>query len=97
MRKTSSSSTDASRTGLTPVLGRLIASPRRFGAVSLWKALNPDERMAAATSYLGDEAGGRERLNQIVARAWDWDDATMPLRVGERCAQRIWNTWSRRR
>ena len=33
--------------------------------------------MAAATSYLADEAGGRKRLNQIVARARNFRPATV--------------------
>ena len=77
MRKASSSATDASQTGLTSGLKRLITNPKRFGAVNLWKALKPDERMAAATSYLADEASGRERLNRIVARARNFRPATV--------------------
>ena len=77
MRTASSSATDASQTGLTSGLKRLITNPKRFGAVSLWNALTPDERMAATTSYLADEAGGRERLNWIVARARNFRPATV--------------------
>ena len=40
------------------------------------------ERMAAATSYLADEAGGRERLSQIVARARNFRPAIR--RYGQR-------------
>lgn len=77
MRKTSSSATDASQTELTSGLKRLITNPKRFGAVNLWKALTPDERMAAAMSYLADEAGARARLNRIVARARNFRPATV--------------------
>lgn len=62
---------------LTSGLKRLIANPKRLGAVNLWKALTPDERMAAATSYLGEEAGARKRLNHIVARARNFRPATV--------------------
>ena len=77
MRKTSSSATNVSRTGLTSGLKRLIANPKRLGVVNLWKALTPDERMAAATSYLAEEAGERKRLNRIVARARNFRPATV--------------------
>ena len=63
MRKASPSATGPAQTGLTPGLKRLITNAKRFGAVNLWQALTPDERMAAATSYLADEADARKRLN----------------------------------
>ena len=65
------------QTELTSGLKRLIANPKRLGAVNLWKALTPDERMAAAMSYLADEAGARKRLNHIVARARNFRPATV--------------------
>ena len=77
MRKPSSSPIAPSQTGLTSSLRRLIINPKRFGTVNLWKALTPDERMAAATSYLAEEADARKRLNRIVARARNFRPATV--------------------
>ena len=77
MRKPSSIPPDPPQTGLTSSLKRLITNPRRFGAINLWKALTPDERMAAATSYLADDADARKRLNRIVARARNFRPATV--------------------
>ena len=77
MRQASHSATDPSQTGLTPGLKRLITNAKRFGAVNLWQALTPDERMAAATSYLADEADARKRLNRLVARARNFRPATV--------------------
>ena len=76
MRKTPSI-TDAAHTGLTSGLKRLITNPKRLGAVNLWKALTPGERMAAARAYLADEPGGRKQLNRIVARARNFRPATV--------------------
>lgn len=77
MRKGSPGAMDPSQTGLTSGLKRLIANPKRFGAVNLWKALTPDERMAAATSYLADEADARKWLDRILARARNFRPATV--------------------
>ena len=77
MRKASSSATAPSQTGLTSSLRRLITNPKRFGAINLWKALTPDERVAAATYYLAEEADARQRLNRIVARARNFRPATV--------------------
>ena len=77
MRKPSSIPTALSQTGLTSSLRRLITNPKRFGTVNLWKALTPDERMAAATSYLAEEADARKRLNWIVARVRNFRPATV--------------------
>ena len=68
MRKPSSIPTAPSQTGLTSSLKRLITNPRRFGTVNLWKALTPDERMAAATSYLAEEADARETVELDASR-----------------------------
>ena len=77
MRNPSSISTAPSQTGLTSSLKRLITNPKRSGAINLWKALTPDERMAAATCYLAEEADARKRLNRIVARARNFRPATV--------------------
>ncbi len=77
MHKASSIPTAPSQTGLTSSLRRLITNPKRFGTINLWKALTPDERMAAATSYLAEEADAGKRLNRIVARARNFRPATV--------------------
>ena len=77
MRKTPSTIPGVPQTGLTSGLKRLIANPRRLGAVSLWKALTPDERRAAATSYLAEEPDERKHLNRIVASARNFRPATV--------------------
>ena len=77
MHKASSIPTAPSQTGLTSSLRRLITNPKRFGTINLWRALTPDERMAAATSYLAEEADARKRLNRIVARARNFRPATV--------------------
>ena len=77
MGKVLSKNRDMFQTGLSPSLKRLITNPKRIGAVSLWNALEADERAAAAQAYLGTEAGGREKLNRIVARARSFRPATV--------------------
>lgn len=77
MGKASSSGVDMFRDRLSPGLKRLITNPRRLSAVSLWTALEPDERAAAAQAYLGAETSGRARLDKIVARARNFRPATV--------------------
>ena len=89
MRKASSTVKYASPTRLTPGLKRLITSPKRFGAINLWKALTPDERMAATISYLADDAGARKRLNRIVARARNFRPATVQKWPEEKIVKEI--------
>lgn len=89
MHKASSVPTAPSQTGLTPGLRRLITNPKRFGTINLWKALTPDERMAAATSYLAEEADARKRLNRIVARARNFRPATVQRWTEEKVVKAI--------
>ena len=77
MRKTTTTISGTPHTGLTPGLKRLITNPRRLGAVNLWKALTPEERMAAAKSYLAGGVDERKQLNQIVAGARNFRPATV--------------------
>ena len=77
MGKASSSGMDISRARLSPSLKRLITNPKRLGAVSLWNALEPDERAAAVQAYLGAAGDGRERLNKMVARERNFRPATV--------------------
>ena len=77
MRKGAPGAMDPSEAGLTSSLKRLIANPRRLGAVNLWMALTPDERMAAATSYLAAEADARKQLDWTLARARNFRPATV--------------------
>ena len=65
------------RDRLSPGLKRLITNPRRLSAVSLWTALQPDERAEAAKAYLGAEPGGRMQLDRIVARGRNFRPATV--------------------
>ena len=62
---------------LSSSLTRLITNPKRLGAVSLWNALDPDERAAAARAYLTADPRGREGLNGIIARARNFRPATV--------------------
>ena len=89
MHKASSIPTAPSQTGLTSSLRRLITNPKRFGTINLWKALTPDERMAAATSYLAEEADARKRLNRIVARARNFRPATVQRWAEEKVVKAI--------
>ncbi len=77
MGKASSSGVNMFRDRLSPGLKRLITNPRRLSAVSLWTALEPHERAAAAQAYLGAETGGRTQLDKIVARARNFRPATV--------------------
>lgn len=61
----------------SPRLQRLITNPKRLGAVSLWNALEPDERAAAARAYVGADAPGREQLDEILAKARNFRPATV--------------------
>lgn len=65
------------RAGLSPRLKRLVANPKRLSTVSLWTALEPDERAAAAKAYLGADTGGRMQLDKIVAGARNFRPATV--------------------
>ena len=65
------------QTELSPSLKRLITNPKRLGAVSLWNALEPDERAAAARAYFTADPDGRKRLNKIIARARNFRPATV--------------------
>ena len=58
-------------------LKRLVMSPRRLSGVSLWNALSPREREAAARAYLGSAPAGRRHLNGIVAEARNLRPATV--------------------
>ena len=89
MHKASSIPTAPSQTGLTSSLRRLVTNPKRFGTINLWKALTPDERMAAATSYLAEEADARKRLNRIVARARNFRPATVQRWAEEKVVKAI--------
>ena len=89
MHKASSIPTAPSQTALTSSLRRLITNPKRFGTINLWKALTPDERMAAATSYLAEEADARKRLNRIVARARNFRPATVQRWAEEKVVKAI--------
>ena len=89
MRKGSRGSMDPPRTGLTSGLKRLITNPKRFGAVNLWKALTPDERMAAAISYLADRPEARKQLDWILARARNFRPATVQKWPEEKMVQAI--------
>ena len=77
MGNASSSGTDVFRTGLSPGLQRLVANPDRIGAMSLWNALEADERSAAARAFLGTDERGRERLGMAVAEARSFRPATV--------------------
>ena len=77
MGKASSGHKDIFQAGLSAGLRRLITNPKRLGAVSLWNALDPDGRAAAARAYLATEADGRGQLNKIVARARNFRPATV--------------------
>ena len=63
--------------GLSAHLKPLVTDPRRLGTISLWQALNADERGAAASAYLNAEEAGRDRLNRIVAEARNFRPATV--------------------
>ena len=89
MQRASSIPTTPSQTGLTSSLKRLITNPKRFGTINLWKALTPDERMAAATSYLAEEADARKRLNRIVARSRNFRPATVQRWTEEKVVRAI--------
>ena len=65
------------RARLSPRLKRLITNPKRHGAVTLWNALEAEERTAAARAYLGARKDGRERLNEIVASARNFRPQTV--------------------
>ena len=69
--------TDALRTQIPPALKRLVTNPERLGAVSLWNALGPEEREAAAWAMLATDAKGRERLAMFVAEARNFRPATV--------------------
>ena len=77
MGKTLSTDKDMFQAGLSPSLKRLIINPKRLGSVSLWNALEPDERAAAAQAYLGAEERGREELNKTLAKARHFRPATV--------------------
>ena len=77
MGKTLSTDKDMFLAGLSPSLKRLIINPKRLGAVSLWNALEPDERAAATQAYLGADERGREQLNKILAKARHFRPATV--------------------
>ena len=65
------------RSAISPGLLRIVTSPRRLSALSLWNALNSDEREAAAWAYLRSEEAGRKKLNGIVAEARNFRPATV--------------------
>ena len=65
------------RPELSPGLRRLVLTPRRLSAVSLWNVLSPQEREAAAWAHLRSEETGRLHLGRAVAEARNFRPATV--------------------
>ena len=75
------------QSSLSGSLKRLVADPRRLGALRLWQALCDDERRAATAAYLNAHESGREPLNRIIAEARNFrPDTVRKWRDGEICA-----------